>query len=66
VDPEGTESSDYGSYDKPFTGMTEAIDNLVDGSRVQLKPGSSSWTGTIATKLELRAPMGAVTIGKVP
>jgi CubicO group peptidase (beta-lactamase class C family) len=66
VDSEGTASSDYGSYDKPFAGMTEALNNLVDGSRVQLKPGSSSWTGTIATKLELRAPMGTVTIGKMP
>jgi hypothetical protein len=66
VDPDGTTSSDYGSYDEPFAGFDEALNYLVDGSRVNFHPGQSDWNGTISTKLLLRAPLGSVTIGDMP
>jgi hypothetical protein len=55
----------YGSYNRPYNELTEALPNLGSGSIVNFWPGSSSdWTGTIDDKmLLLRAPLGSATIG---
>jgi CubicO group peptidase (beta-lactamase class C family) len=66
VEPSGGPPSVYGSYDHPFAGMDDALVNVVDGSRLNFKSGTSSWIGTISTKLQLRAPLGTVRIGVSP
>lgn len=63
IDPVGSVEYQFGSYDHPFVGMIDALYFLADGSRVNFHPGTSNWTGTISTKLLLRAPLGTVTIG---
>lgn len=53
-----------GSYNHPFQSMQFALTQLASGSRVNLKPGSEpTMTGTINTKLMLRAPQGAARLG---
>jgi hypothetical protein len=63
VDPAGSVEYQLGSYDYPYAGMIDALYFLVDGSRVNFKAGTSTWTGRISTKLQLRAPSGSVRIG---
>lgn len=53
----------FGSFDKPYRGMEQALALLADGSRVNLKAGSDSFVGTISTKLMLSAPLGAARLG---
>jgi hypothetical protein len=53
----------YGSFDRPYADLTEALPQLGDGSRVNIKAGNSDWTGTIDKKLTLRAPQGTARIG---
>lgn len=64
IDPEIVWSwTQYGSYDIPFGDVDNALWFLADGSRVNFHPGTSSWTGTLSTKLLLKAPLGSVVIG---
>jgi hypothetical protein len=53
----------FGSYDTPFRGLTFALSQLTNGSRVNLKPGTDPFVGTISTKVQLRAPLGMARIG---
>jgi CubicO group peptidase (beta-lactamase class C family) len=53
----------HGSYTYPFPNMTSALAATTEGSRLRLKPGTSSWTGTLNKRLHLDAPLGAVTVG---
>lgn len=53
----------YGSYNRPYDQLTEALPKLGDGSIVNFWPGTSHWTGTIDKKLLLRAPTGTARIG---
>lgn len=53
----------YGSFDRPYADLTEALPQLGDGSRVNIKSGNSDWTGTIDKKVMLRAPQGTARIG---
>ncbi len=53
----------YGSYNRPYDQLTEALPQLGDGSIVNFWPGVSTWTGTINKKLLLRAPIGIARIG---
>lgn len=52
-----------GSYNHPFFSMTAALGQLTDGSKVQLKPGTDPFVGTISTKMRLSAPLGLARIG---
>lgn len=62
ADPTGY--SIFGSFDHPFGGVQEAFTLVGDGSRVNLFPHSFAWTGTLSTKLMLRAPFGTARIGE--
>jgi N-acyl-D-amino-acid deacylase len=53
----------HGSYDRPFESMTDALSQLGHGSRLNLKPGTHAFTGTINTKLQIRAPQGLARLG---
>lgn len=54
----------YGSYNRPYNELTEALPQLADGSIINFWPGTSDWTGIIDKKLLLRAPIGTATIGE--
>lgn len=53
----------HGSYDREFYNVGNALNILTHGSRLNFKPGDYDWTGTISTKLQLRAPLGIARIG---
>ena len=53
----------YGSYDRPFRGLSDALNTLEDGSILNLKTGNYVYAGTISTQLRLRAPLGLARIG---
>jgi hypothetical protein len=53
----------HGSYNQEFYNVSNAVNVLTHGSRLNFKPGTYGWTGTISTKLQLRAPLGAARIG---
>jgi len=56
-----------GSYEEPWRFLGIALSNSVDEATLNFKPGSSSWTGSIAQRVRLRAPEGGVvSIGVVP
>ena len=64
VDFNQPDSTFYGAYRQPFDGMANALSYITAGSKLLLKPGSTSWTGTLATKMRLDAPLGMATIGR--
>jgi hypothetical protein len=55
--------SPYGSYNREFNNVGNALTELGGGSRLNFKPGEYAWTGTISTNLQLRAPLGVARIG---
>lgn len=64
VDFNATVPSFYGAYDQPFDGMDDALSYVTAGSKLLLKPGSTNWTGTLATRMRLDAPLGLARIGQ--
>ena len=52
-----------GGYHHPFGSMSQAI-GVGAGAKVRLKPGSTSWTGTISHRVRFDAPLGTATIGQ--
>jgi CubicO group peptidase (beta-lactamase class C family) len=59
----GKPASVQGSYDRPFGSMQNLLAETVDGSKVQLRPGHTGWTGIVSERMRLEAPDGPVTIG---
>jgi N-acyl-D-amino-acid deacylase len=55
--------SAYGSYDRPHRAMVEALALHTDGTSLNLRAGSYDFTGRIATRMRVRAPLGAARIG---
>lgn len=55
--------SNLGSYDYPFRGLAIALSQLTAGSKVNLKPGTDPFVGTISTRMRLAAPLGTARIG---
>ncbi len=53
----------FGSYDEPFHTLGNALDFVSDGSKLNLEPGNSAWTGLVNKKVLLRAPLGTARIG---
>jgi hypothetical protein len=43
--------------------MDVALDDSPAEATLNFKPGSTVWTGDITQTIQLRAPLGAVTIG---
>ncbi len=62
--PTSAQIGGVGAYDAPFRGFAHTLAVCVAGTRVRLKSGSSTWSGTISKRLELSAPLGTVTIGQ--
>lgn len=52
-----------GSYNYPFRGFANALAQLDNGSKVNLKPGTDTFVGTINKRLRLSAPQGVARIG---
>lgn len=52
-----------GSYDYPFRGVVMALAQLTAGSKVNLKPGTDPFVGTISTRMRIAAPLGLARIG---
>ena len=57
-------SSGFGGYDDPFHTMESARASTAPGVKLRFKPGTSTWTGTLSTRLRLDAPFGLATIGQ--
>lgn len=55
--------SGVGSYDYPFAGVQNAIDDTTSGSRLQFHPGTYDWTGTISRRTALHSTLGTARIG---
>lgn len=55
--------SGVGNFGDPFNTLAEGLANTPPDGRVQVKSGSTSWTGTISQCVEICAPLGLVTIG---
>lgn len=53
----------FGSYNSEFRGVTNALSETSDGSKLNFKPGDFVWVGTISEKSLLRAPLGLARIG---
>lgn len=61
---DGTEPTEgYGGYQSEYETFQGALDHVTDGSKLRIKQGSSSWTGTLNKRLILDAPEGTVTLG---
>lgn len=52
-----------GGYDLPYLSMQSAVANVTHGTKLRVKPGTSTWTGTLTTKLLIDAPLGTARIG---
>ena len=63
IDFDSQASPYHGAYDAPFRTMNQAINGTTSGSKLLLMPGSTDWTGTLATKMRLDAPFGSARIG---
>ncbi|TWT43879.1 Penicillin-binding protein 4* [Phycisphaerae bacterium RAS1] len=61
--PGPTQLSYLGSYNYPFRGFAFALTQLTAGSKVNLKPGTDTFVGTISTRMRLSAPLGLARIG---
>ncbi len=55
--------TECGTQSSPFNDLPSAINALNAGGILHIKPGSSSWTGTISKPMTLQAEGGPVTIG---
>lgn len=64
VNPTAPLPSYFGSYNLYFQNISNALSTLGGGSRLNCRPGNYNWSGTITTKLQLRAPLGAARIGQ--
>lgn len=56
-------TSGTGGYSDPFHSLTTALQQTTDGSKLRLRPGSTTWTGTISQKVLIDAPFGTARIG---
>ena len=52
-----------GGYHAPFLGVQAALDGTTNGSKWRLKPGVSTFIGTINQKVLIDAPLGDARIG---
>lgn len=57
-------SSGFGGHDDPFHSMDYALDEITDGTKLRIKPGTSNWNGLIGTRTLMDAPFGTVLIGQ--
>jgi len=55
-----------GSFEKPWNDLSLALNEIAWEGTLNIKPGTTSWMGTIKKKVRIRAPLGTVTIGRVP
>jgi hypothetical protein len=60
----GASSPGYGGYNDPFPSMSAAVSGTAAGTKLHVKPGVSSWTGTLSMRMQLDAPEGIATIGQ--
>ena len=56
--------SGYGGHNDPFHTMSAALAATSAGVKLRLKPGTSSWTGSLAARMRMDAPFGMATIGQ--
>lgn len=52
-----------GTQSQPLNNVDTAINAINSGGTMHIKPGSSSWTGTISKPMTMQAEGGSVTIG---
>jgi CubicO group peptidase (beta-lactamase class C family) len=58
-------ASGNGSFEEPWGFFSLAVNDIADEGTLNIKPGTSSWTGTIDKKVRIRVPLGGVvTIGQ--
>jgi hypothetical protein len=53
-----------GSFEEPWNNVTLALGEIADEGTLNIKQGTSSWTGTINQTVRVRAPLGTVRIGE--
>jgi CubicO group peptidase (beta-lactamase class C family) len=63
TEPTGGAGTDVGGFHQPFHSFASAMAKTTSGSKIRLKPGNSDWTGKIAKRIRLDAPLGEAKIG---
>jgi hypothetical protein len=63
IEPGSNSGGGVGGYEDPFLGLGAALDYVKDGSKLRLKGGTSTWTGTITTRVLIDAPHETAIIG---
>jgi CubicO group peptidase (beta-lactamase class C family) len=53
-----------GGYDSPWRGFGAALTKADPDTRLRLRAGSTTWTGTINKRLLIDAPLGSVVLGQ--
>jgi N-acyl-D-amino-acid deacylase len=53
-----------GSFEEPWNDLPVALGAIADEGTLNIKPGSSNWTGTINQVVRIRAPLGTASIGE--
>jgi len=53
-------TSGHGSFEEPWSFLALALNDIADEGTLNIKPGTTSWTGTINKKMRIRAPLGGV------
>lgn len=53
-----------GSFENPWGAVSVALADSPDEATLNVKPGSSVWTGVIDQRVRIRAPLGTATIGQ--
>jgi CubicO group peptidase (beta-lactamase class C family) len=59
----GTGTTGTGGYHDLFASFSTALGYAQDGSKLRLRPGTTSWTGVLDKKLLLDAPLGSAVLG---
>ena len=55
-------SIEVGGFTHPYRTINQVL-NVGDGAKIRLKPGTTSWTGTISNRVVIDAPLGTASIG---
>jgi len=57
-------ASGSGNFASPLRTVAEALAKTPPEGRIQIKPGNSTWMGTISQPVTLNAPLGLISIGE--
>ncbi|MFZ4574216.1 MAG: serine hydrolase domain-containing protein [Phycisphaerales bacterium] len=63
IDFNSAQTTEVGGYTNPYRTMPTALAGTTNGSKYRLKPGTTTWRGTINKKVRIDAPLGTARLG---